>query len=223
MSLLIKRVKEQRLPGSYLEAGVWRGGMSIMATASLQLYGLGAMPVYLCDSFQGLPLPRKGSLRHDEKGYSKFNSTMAVGMETVLRNFDLFGVPRHAVTAVPGYFVDALPPLRASLLAKQENLAVLRMDGDMYDSTIDILYNLYDLVVVGGYVVVDDFGWGSGASLRMSNQTARSTFGAKMAVLDFRQKHGIEDGEHPMRDIDGLTVVKISVLLSKQGLPLSRT
>ena len=51
---------------------------------------------------------------------------------------------------VPGYFVDSLPGLRTALKGRGETLAILRMDGDMYDSTMDILYNLYDLVSVGG-------------------------------------------------------------------------
>jgi len=49
----------------------------------------------------------------------------------------------------------SLPPLREELLRRGERLAILRMDGDMYDSTADILYNLYELVEVGGFVVID--------------------------------------------------------------------
>ena len=59
---IINKVASERVAGSYLEAGVWRGGMSILATAALQLAGLGERPIYLCDSFAGLPMPREGSL-----------------------------------------------------------------------------------------------------------------------------------------------------------------
>jgi len=97
--------------------------------------------------------------------------------------------------------VDSLPPLRAKLLARSERIAILRMDGDMYDSTVDILYNLYDLVQVGGFVVIDDYSWGSGAENR--NTESQSLFGAKDALLDFRVIHGIEDAAHAMHDIDG--------------------
>lgn len=62
----------------------------------------------------------------------------------------------------------------------------------MYDSTVDILYSMYDRVSVGGFVVVDDFGWGAGKG-----------WGAKQAVLDFRALHGIEDDAHTMHNIDG--------------------
>ena len=243
---LIGRVASKKVPGSYLEAGVWRGGMSILATAALQLVGLGSRPVYLCDSFAGLPMPRKGSLGATETYYAKFmNRTLAVGEQRVLANFDRFGVTRGQVTTWPGYFVNSLPPLRERLLRTGERLSILRMDGDskwlrsacrppasahmrslsallcsitslvfalhvaVYDSTADILYNLYDLVSVGGYVIIDDFGWRSGLKAKVlqsgqGNSTPfRALFGAKNALLDFRALHGLEDGKHIMVDIDG--------------------
>lgn len=216
--------------------------MSILATAALQHYGLGSLPVYLCDSFAGLPMPRKGSLGASETYYAKFmNRTLAVGEQRVLGNFDRFGVPRGQVTTWPGYFVDSLPPLRDRLLTTGERLSILRMDGDseciadstcqprglpcvnphhqrrlrnplhapVYDSTADILYNLYDLVSPGGYVIVDDFGWTSGIRHKAiqsghGNSTPfRALFGAKNALLDFRALHGLEDGNHIMVNIDG--------------------
>ena len=191
---IINSIAANRVAGSYLEAGVWRGGMSILATAALQLAGLGERPIYLCDSFAGLPLPREGSLGKGESFYAtRLNGTLAVGEQRVLDNFDRFSVDRRRVTTVPGYFVHSLPGLREQLLARGEKLALLRLDGDIYDSTADILYhlctahrrlrsicplhsetrpsrltlprlppNVDDLVSVGGYVVIDDFGWRDG-------------------------------------------------------------
>ena len=122
--------------------------------------------MYLCDSFMGLPKPRDSSLRKDENIYvtAKHNDTFAVTEQQVIRNFAAFGfadvfLENGAAKLIKGYFVHSLPPLRAALVGSNERLAILRMDGDMYDSTVDILYNLYDLVSVGGYIVVDDFGW----------------------------------------------------------------
>ena len=78
-------------------------------------------------------------------------------------------------------------------LVRGERLALLRLDGDMYDSTIDIFYNLYDLVEVGGFIIVDDFGW---------HEDLMESWGAKDAVLDFRAVHGIEDDAHIFHNID---------------------
>lgn len=209
---LLERIASQKPPvsGAYLEAGVWRGGMSILATAAMQQFGLEDRKVYLCDSFAGLPMPRKGSLGPGETFYAlRMNGTLAVGEMAVLANFDRFSVPRTQVSTVPGYFVHSLGPLRDRLLRSGEKLALLRLDGDIYDSTADILYNLYDLLSVGGYLIVDDFGWRDGVRQQAlkkglgNSTTLRATFGAKNALLDFRHLHGLEDGQHVMVDIDG--------------------
>lgn len=85
-----------------------------------------------------------------------------------------------------------MPLVRAHLLRNNQTLSVLRMDGDMYESTIDQLYHLYDLVDVGGYIIIDDFGWKEGV-----------TWGAREAILDFRELHGIEaDGDSPIIIVD---------------------
>ena len=204
---LIKQVATHGPSGSYVEAGVWRGGMSILATAALNVFGQGHRPVYVCDSFEGLPRPREGSARATEAFYHDvgvFKMVLSVGEERVLGHFDLFGVPRTSVKTYKGYFVDSLPKLRKDLLDRGEKLAILRMDGDMYDSTADILYNLYDLVQVGGFVIIDDYLWGSGADGRGSSSESVSLYGAKDALLDFRSVHGIEDGTHPIQDIDNM-------------------
>lgn len=191
---MVQEVVQLGLNGSYAETGVWRGGMTMFATAAMQLHGLTSRPVYLCDSFQGLPLPRKGSFRAEsDKVYFSQNKMLSVGVQSVLQNFERYGINSSQVTPVEGYFVDSMPKLRASLVSRGEKLALLRMDGDMYDSTVDVLYNLYDLVEVGGLVVIDDFGWRPALS-----------FGARDAVLDFRGLHGIEgDSSHAVRNIDG--------------------
>ena len=195
----LKEVKEKGIPGDILEAGVWRGGMSIYAAAVMRVYKLDRK-MYLCDSFKGLGLPQETSLRPDEHFYASewLNGTLAVAQEHVLHNLDVHGIPRSRAVLVPGYFVDSLPPLRASLTSAKGHLALLRMDGDMYDSTIDILYNLYDFVPVGGLVVVDDWGWDHGA-VQGSDKVAKPIFGAKQAVMHFRELHGMTE---PMRNID---------------------
>ena len=118
---------------------------------------------------------------------------LSVGVQAVLQNFERYGISHKQVVPVEGYFIDSMPLLRAKLQSRGEKLAILRLDGDMYDSTVDVLYNLYDLVEIGGFVVVDDFGW-----------TTKASFGARDAVMDFRSLHGIEgDPAHAVRNIDG--------------------
>jgi len=207
LAWILQEVNTKGINGSFLEAGVWRGGSSIFSTAVMDLYQM-ERPIYLCDSFHGLPRPRAGSPRPDETQYQSMNRMgLAVGEKTVLRNFDVYSVPTRNVHTIPGYFVNSLPPLRDQLLQRGERLSVLRLDGDMYDSTMDSLYNLYDLVSVGGFIIIDDFIWSAGSSVqgtRLENRTMTTAFGAKDAVMDFRFVHGIEDAAHAIRDIDGM-------------------
>ena len=114
------------------------------------------------------------------------------GASVVLENFERYGVVAAQVVPVAGYFVNSMPPFRKALLERGERLAILRLDGDMYSSTVDVLYALYDLVQVGGYIIIDDFG-----------RTPAISFGARDAIMDFRALHGIEDDLHAIRNIDG--------------------
>jgi O-methyltransferase len=125
-------------PGSFVECGVWRGGACIYARHCLPL----DRAVYVCDSFTGIPYDPK------EAYWSTF-SCLAVTQEQVRKNFEMFGVTEN-VHYVPGLFKD-------SLHAVPGPIAILRVDGDMYSSTMEILQALYPKVSSGGFVVFDDF------------------------------------------------------------------
>ena len=120
--------------------------MSIYATAALQLSGGSHRPVYLCDSFQGLPKPRVGSWRARSDSVYHAQKLGVGGSGRVFENFDAYGVNRSQVQVVEGFFVNTMPGLRKKLVERGERLAILRLDGDMYDSTADVLYHLYDRV-----------------------------------------------------------------------------
>ena len=194
---LIALVASSGLKGSFAETGVWRGGMSIFAQAALQLYGLGDRPQYLCDSFDGVPNPRKYSMRQDETGY-RGQRYLHVNEHHVLSMFQRYGVRSQMVKTVKGWYSKSMPGFRAELQSRGERLAILRLDGDIYDSTIDVLYNLYDLVEVGGFIIIDDFGFNDGTP-----GGGRKVYGARDAMLDFRAVHEIEDDAHFIRAIDG--------------------
>ncbi len=125
-------------PGSFVECGVWRGGACIYARHCLPH----DRAVYVCDSFTGIPYDPK------EAYWSTF-SCLAIPQEVVQKNFAMFGDTEN-VHYVPGLFKD-------SLHAVPGPIAILRVDGDMYSSTIEILRALYPKVSSGGFVVFDDF------------------------------------------------------------------
>jgi len=147
---LIERAIDDGVPGDILEAGVWRGGASILARAVLASRGVTDRRVIVADSFEGLPPPSE-QFPADAGADFHTHPELAVSLEDVRANFDRFGLLDDRVVFVKGWFRDSMP------LVDAEALAVLRLDGDMYESTIVPLIHLYDRLSPGGWVIVDDY------------------------------------------------------------------
>src|SRR5262249_5595613 len=128
------------VPGCVVECGVWRGGM-IAAMAEI----LGPQRSYwLCDSFEGLPEPvpvRDGAFSAEKNAETTWHRCRAE-LDEVRAVMARTGVP--TVRYVPGWFKDTLPDL-----VLPEPIAILRLDGDWYDSTMQCLTALYEKVSSG--------------------------------------------------------------------------
>ena len=148
--VLVERAIHEGIPGDVLEAGVWRGGASILARAVLASHGADDRRVIVADSFEGLP-PPSDEFPADVGAEFHTLPELAVSLEEVQANFDRFGLLDERVVFLKGWFRDTMP------LVDAEALAVLRLDGDMYESTIRPLVHLYDRVSPGGWVIVDDY------------------------------------------------------------------
>lgn len=166
-------ILREKIPGDLVEAGVWRGGASIFMRAILKAYGDGTRNVWVVDSFAGLPVADGEKFPADAQDkLSEYNSYLGVPLDVVKHNFNRYGLLDGQVRFLPGWFRDSLPN------APIQQIAVLRLDGDMYESTIDILEHLYGKVSRGGYVIVDDYG-------ALPN--------CRAAVSDFRERRRISD------------------------------
>jgi hypothetical protein len=109
----------------------------------------------------------------EDKDDTLFRSKeLAVPLEEVKANFERYGLLDGKVRFLKGWFESTLPE------APIEKLAVMRLDGDLYGSTMDALVSLYPKLSVGGYVIIDDFG---------AMPTCRK------AVMDYRESNGIDD------------------------------
>lgn len=147
---LIADVVELGVPGDILETGVWRGGASIMARGVLRALGDTSRRVIVADSFEGLP-PPSADFVQDAASDLHEHAELAVSLETVQANFAKFDLLDDQVVFLKGWFRDTMPT------APVERLAIMRLDGDMYESTIDPLTHLYDKLSPGGWVIVDDY------------------------------------------------------------------
>jgi O-methyltransferase len=165
--------------GDFIETGVWRGGACIMMKGILEAYGDDSRCVFVADSFAGLPPPSPENFPADAG--SKFHTMkwFQVSRAEVERNFRRFGLLDERVVFLEGWFKDTLPE------APIDQLAVLRLDGDMYESTMQALDALYHKLSYGGFVIVDDWCIES----------------CRKAVHDFRERYEIRS---PILPIDGV-------------------
>lgn len=147
------RVFADGVPGDFLEAGVCHGGASIFLRALQVAYGEDERTTWVADSFAGVPPPTHAvDLEHELDLSEERVPWMAAGIDAVRDNFDTYDLLSDNVRFLPGLFAETLPH------APVEQLAILRIDGDLYESTRDALEALYDRVSDGGYVIVDDYG-----------------------------------------------------------------
>ena len=155
---LVQEANALNLPGDIVECGVWNGGSAaIMAVACQEdKTRFEQRKLWLFDSFQGLPRPGE----HDGKTArdSFFEGQCKGSIEKVQEIFDRLGVSLEKVNIVPGWFDSTLGA------ASVDRIAALHIDADWYDSVKVVLETLYDRVVPGGFIVLDDYGYWEGCS-----------------------------------------------------------
>lgn len=175
LQFCVEDVLKNNIPGDLIECGAWRGGATIFMRAILKAYSVTDRKVFVADSFEGMPETNPAKYPMDkgmEKSSSLYSDYFKVSLEQVKANFASFDLLDSQVVFLKGWFKETLPT------APIQKLAVLRVDADLYESTMDSLVNLYPKLAVGGYLIVDDFGCYPACS---------------QAVLDYRQAHGIKE------------------------------
>ena len=177
-SVVLDKVGVLGAKGAYVECGVARGGSAALMALAAAKSRQNPM-LWLFDSFEGLPEPTlddyAGSngktgphVRPLQKG-----SCLGTYKEVEQLLFVKLRLSRDNIRMVKGWFQDTLPVSRDKI----DSIAVLRLDGDWYESTRCCLDNLYDLVSENGYIIVDDYG---------------SCYGAQKAVDEFMNTRGLK-------------------------------
>ncbi|MEO7923959.1 MAG: TylF/MycF/NovP-related O-methyltransferase [Chitinophagaceae bacterium] len=175
-------VINNNIEGDLVETGVWRGGTVIFMKAILRSFNITDRVVWVADSFEGLPKPNSEKYEADKDDEFYKADRLRISLEKVKQNFEKYGLLDENVKFLKGWFKDTLP------VAPIHKLAILRLDGDMYESTMDGLVNLYPKLSKGGYIIIDDWG---------------SVEGCRLAVQDYRKKSGITEKIIPI-DEDGV-------------------
>jgi len=143
----------------------------------LEAHGDDTRTVWVADSFRGLPPPNVVDYPADADDLHHIVTGLRVGVDAVKANFRRYGLLDDHVQFLEGWFKDTLPA------APIDRLAVMRLDGDMYESTMQALDALYPKLSPGGYCIIDDY----------------VLKGCRRAVDEFRERHRISE---PLQFID---------------------
>jgi O-methyltransferase len=180
----VETVLADDIHGDLVECGVWRGGACILMRAVLAAHGDETRSVWLADSFAGLPRPDTVNYKQDKGTRSELAAGILGAPEAEVRaNFQRYGLLDDRVRFLPGWFKDTLPD------APIDRIAVLRLDGDLYESTIQALDALYPRLSSRGFCIIDDY---------------HAMKPCRQAVTDYRAKHRVSA---EIVDIDGTGVL----------------
>tara|TARA_Y100001968_G_scaffold333447_1_gene396315 strand:- start:1014 stop:1892 length:879 start_codon:yes stop_codon:yes gene_type:complete len=171
-----RRIFSNKISGDLVECGVAEGGSALLLCRLNEEYDENRQ-VWLFDSFEGLPEPTDDDFKSGKTGFHvrPLPKGSCLGTIENVSNllFDKYRIDRSNVELVKGWFQDTLP----NKASKIDQIAVLRLDGDWYESTKCCLIHLYSKVVPGGVVILDDY---------------ISCFGCKKATDEFLQENGID-------------------------------
>ena len=147
---LARKIEEQKLAGSFVECGTWKGGLCAIMGAMAERYQSGRRTWYL-DSFEGMPAPDPKDGHDTSEIEGDVLKASVSDVEQLI--FGKLHLPKERNIIVKGWFEDTIPKIKKDI----GPIAILRMDADWYAATKFCLDQLYDQVIPGGYVIFDDF------------------------------------------------------------------
>ncbi|GAA2290263.1 hypothetical protein GCM10010431_04500 [Streptomyces kunmingensis] len=163
--LATRHIVKHGIPGDIVECGVWRGGSMQACAKTLLSCGVADRDLYLFDTYDGMTPPTDEDLRRDGTPaadilarHGKENAIWAYAtLDDVRSGFEQVPYPAERVHYVQGKVEDTVPG------EAPEKIAILRLDTDWYASTKHELDHLYDRLVPGGVLLIDDYGYWQGS------------------------------------------------------------
>ena len=152
-------IEKDCVPGDLIDCGVLRGGTSIYMAGILKSYGIKNRNLIVADSFEGLPPPCIEDGVFSNEFWYRFSKNLPMyfldcycDIEQVKNNFKLYGLLSEQVIFKKGWFSKTLDPKYF-----KNNLSLIRIDADWYQSTLDVLESCYPKLSKGGIVIIDDY------------------------------------------------------------------
>jgi O-methyltransferase len=186
----VNYVVENKIPGAIVECGVWRGGSMMAAIHTLLKQNDRSRDVYLFDTFEGMSEPTERDVMFNGQRASELlegserkegvpNYWCVAGIEDVTRNVTSTGYPKEKLHLIKGKVEDTIPKNAPN------QIALLRLDTDWYESTAHELQHLYPRVAPNGVVIIDDYGHWQGARQAVDEYFAQQPFKPLMNRQDY--------------------------------------
>jgi hypothetical protein len=151
----VKYLCDRKIPGDFVECGVFKGGAIMMVAETLLRHGITDKKIYLFDTFYGFTGRTEFDITYLGQEEGLFTTqNFRRGTEDNLRKIDY---PFDNYIIVEGDVEKTIPDIIP------DKIALLRLDTDTYTTTLCELTHLYPKLVQGGVLIVDDYGWCKGA------------------------------------------------------------
>lgn len=197
----VEHVVRRGVPGALVECGVWRGGSVLAMIRTLQRLGVADRDVFLCDTFRGMTAPSaedtsdfdppaeetfEQATATGDRAWSGLFGEQVFGLDQVHALIDDSGYPADRVHFVVGDVLETLPD------GAPDEIAVLRLDTDWYDSTRHELECLYPRLGRGGVLIIDDYGHWQGAKKAFDDYFDSRDDRPLLARTDYTGRMGVK-------------------------------
>ena len=193
----VEYVAQNRIPGDFVECGVWRGGSMMAAALTLLRCGDTSRDLYLFDTYEGMSAPTDADVMFDgqraadllsqvkrEEGFG--NYWCVAGLEDVQRNLFSTGYPKEKLHFIKGKVEDTVPAQAPA------RIAMLRLDTDWYESTAHELQHLFPRLSQNGVLIIDDYGHWLGARKAVDEYFAKQPLRPLLQRLDYTGRLAIK-------------------------------
>lgn len=190
----VEYIAAQRIPGAFVECGVWRGGSMMAIAITLLRLGATDRQLYLFDTFSGMTPPGERDVKHTGEraadmlaSSSRESDDWAIASLADVRAAVLgVGYPEERIHFVQGPVEETLPT------QVPEEIALLRLDTDWYASTKHTLVHLYPQLSPGGVVIVDDYAYWQGARQAVDEYIAEHDLPLLLNRIDYTARIAVK-------------------------------
>ncbi len=194
----VNYIVSARIPGAFVECGVWRGGSSMMSALRLNALGETNRILYLYDTYAGMSEPTEADVNVAGQLASHRWRTQFAGdknlwdyapLDDVQKNMQSTGYPEVQIKFIKGEVESTLQP--ATL---PDRIALLRLDTDWYKSTYHEMVHLYPRLSPGGVLIIDDYGHWQGARKAVDQYLAENGLDLYLHRIDYTGRVAIKPG-----------------------------